>query len=454
MQSIKGKLQSNKYVYWISLTLISLVFVVVSAFAARFVIKQFSAQPSDILVTTPQSCELTFEVGHTTPTKDAELKKIFKKMDGTDLGMGPVNPLQKVIAEVTVTNVGNVELTNLKIEDYLDDTFIAKGAQNLDLVSFVDFVENPGNICTYVNSTKLVSCSPFSLLPNDKFTFSYSVELTADLGVSKDVVNIACLSNNDSSIYKCAEDEFPTQVVSNICNFESGLCEEVLRDKETGETACSVDDDCDTDTPTHFQCVGQSCSLVEGDGENTCSTNSDCSYSTCEDESCVEKTCTTGDCESSCTSNSDCSEPTRFICKDQSCIEINGEGSDLCDSDNDCVYFRCNDQDKCIPETCENGDCESSCDSDGDCRDENYRICRDESCVEVSGKGSNECDADIDCEEVVYEGTPQAPSTPVVAQAVPETGAETILERTYLSLVGVSLLYAGFLISRRFRKND
>lgn len=456
MQSIKGKLQSNKYVYWVSLTLISLVFVAVSAFAAKFIIKQFSGSSSDILVTTPGSCELTFEVGHTTPTTDAEITKVFKTTEGADLGLTPVNPLQKVVAEITIKNIGNTELTNLTIEDYLDDTFIAKGAQNLDLISFKNFVDNPGDICTYTDSTKLISCSPISLLPDDTFTFSYTVELTDNLGISKNVVNVACLSNSESSIYKCADDEFPTQVVSNICNFDSGLCEEVLRDKETGETACNVDNDCVTDTPTHFQCVDQSCSIVDGEGTNTCSTDSDCSYSTCEEESCVEKTCTSGDCESSCTTNSDCSEPTRLICKDQSCIEVNGEGSDLCDSDSDCVYFRCNDQDKCIPETCENGDCESSCDSDGDCKDENYRICRDERCVEVSGKGDDECDADIDCEVVEYTSpeTPQTPSAPVVAQTVPQTGTDTILERSYLALVGASLVYAGFLISRRFRKND
>jgi|GEM_PF-5878066 len=456
MQSVKTRLQGNRMVYWISLALISLLFVVLSAFATRFIIKQFSGQSADVLVTNPGSCEISFEVGHTTPTPDAEITKVFKTTEGADLGLGPVNPLQKVVAEITIKNIGNTELTKLMIQDYLDDIFIDKGAQNLNLVSFVEFVENPSNICTYDDTTKLVNCSPISLLPNDTFTFSYIVQLTDNLGISKNIVNVACLSNVDSSIYKCADDNFDTQVVSNICNYDSGLCEEVLRDRETGETACSVDDDCLVETPKHFECVDQTCSLVDGDSSNTCNVDSDCSYNTCENESCVEKTCTSGDCESTCTNNNDCIEPTRMICKDQSCIQVDGEGSDLCNSDSDCVYFRCNDQDKCIPETCEDGDCESSCDSDRDCKDENYRICRDERCVEVSGKGNDECDADIDCEVVAYPtpDTPQTPPPPEVAQAVPQTGVDTVFERTYLALVGASLIYIGYLISRRFRRND
>jgi hypothetical protein len=448
---MKDKLNNKNYFYGSLVVLVVVFFSVIAFFSYRAYSQRRAAEV--FVLEAEGLCELTFEVGHTEDIVDADIVKEFKDLQGNDV-VNPVEPLERVIAEITVTNVGNVTISDLMVEDPLDNTFIEQGAQNLDLIDFVKFVVNPEEKCFYEDSSKMIACAGISLLPQDNFTFSYEVILTENLGMSKNIVNVARLTNSDNTIIKYVDDSFATTPVSNVCNFEGGYCDTVLRDKESDETACTVDSDCVVETPKHFECSDKSCLLVEGEGTNDCSEDADCAYTTCNDnDSCVEQACDSGDCTSTCENDDDCVAPTRTICEDKSCKQVNGEGRDECDSDSDCVYYTCDDNDSCVSETCETGDCQSSCDEDKDCEEENKRVCSNESCVEVSGSGADECDSDLDCEYtyVPKEPAPQVPAVPEeITYAVPETGVSTF-QTMFFASFGLAITYMGYLISRKFR---
>lgn len=106
------------------------------------------------------------------------------------------------------------------------------------------------------------------------------------------------------------------------------------------------------DSATHSECYNQSCIEVDGEGSNTCTTNAECSYTTCEGSSCVQKECKSGNCNSNCTTDNNCTagQQTHLTCEGQACTQVLGAGVNKCSDNNDCAL----EVQKPIPDTGKN----------------------------------------------------------------------------------------------------
>ena len=124
-------------------------------------------------------------------------------------------------------------------------------------------------------------------------------------------------------------------------------------------------------------------------------------------------------------------------CQNQACVEVDGEGDSTCTNDRQCSYGTCENE-SCKLQTCENGDCKTICVDDVDCREatETHLSCQNQSCVVVSGAGSNQCATNTDCTVLS--------STAPIAQ-VPDTGT---FERTIaITVFASALIFLGIALS-------
>lgn len=114
----------------------------------------------------------------------------------------------------------------------------------------------------------------------------------------------------------------------------------VLPDGTKVQEFCSDSFESKGSAPVHTECQNQSCVEVDGEGNDECDTNAECSYTTCEGSSCAEKACDNGNCTSSCTNNNDCTSGTQshLECRDQACTTVLGAGKSTCSSNNDCSF--------------------------------------------------------------------------------------------------------------------
>ena len=151
----------------------------------------------------------------------------------------------------------------------------------------------------------------------------------------------------------------------------------------------------------HNECVDSQCVQVDGQGPDLCQSPSDCIF-------------------------------THTECDGSQCIPVNGAGPNQCDSsdvNNDCQHYECNYLiSQCAltdgpgADSCQVGDacllmhtecnglqCVSipgltlnQCNSDDDCLPPKHNECNDQKqCVQVDGAGSDQCQADKDCNNVV-----------------------------------------------------
>ena len=92
------------------------------------------------------------------------------------------------------------------------------------------------------------------------------------------------------------------------------------------------------DPATHLECQDKACVEVDGAGGDECLEDYHCKYTTCEDEACVTKECDDGSCKSSCLEDDHCAEDreTHLACRNQSCVIVDGAGSNQCSTSSDC----------------------------------------------------------------------------------------------------------------------
>ena len=92
---------------------------------------------------------------------------------------------------------------------------------------------------------------------------------------------------------------------------------------------------------THTVCENKACVEVEGEGDSECTNDRQCSYGTCSDESCQITACDDGNCKTTCVDDIDCKEQTEthLSCQNQSCVVVSGAGSNQCANNNDCTVL-------------------------------------------------------------------------------------------------------------------
>jgi len=102
----------------------------------------------------------------------------------------------------------------------------------------------------------------------------------------------------------------------------------------------TVKDD-EPDKSTHGVCENKSCKEVAGQGDSECTNDRQCSYGTCSNESCEVVACDTGNCKTTCVDDIDCREAseTHLSCQNQSCVVVSGAGSNQCANNNDCTVL-------------------------------------------------------------------------------------------------------------------
>jgi hypothetical protein len=120
-----------------------------------------------------------------------------------------------------------------------------------------------------------------------------------------------------------------------------------------------------TTNQTHSVCSGNSCIVVQGAGTNQCSTNADCVTNTTQNHS---------------------------VCSGNSCIVVQGAGTNQCSTNADCVTNTTN---------------------------QTHSVCSGNSCIVVQGAGTNQCSTNADCSTAGNEtnatGTASFTSTPTGA---------------------------------------
>ncbi len=289
------------------------------------------AQPGDV-------CYLQFSVEGTQPVEGFSCNKEFRDLNNNPLASNyKPKPLEKFIMATKIVNTGNTNITSLTLEDPLNNDLSSQGAKNLEYVTY-ELLKTSAGTCTFDSNTKLFKCTGINLNTGETLEATFQVSLASNVGSAREITNVSKVYNSNSTVYCSAT--VTSSPISNICNYTSGYCEQVFRDKETNETSCATDNDCKTSTPKHLECVQEACKVVEGAGSDKCSTDNDCKEEVTE---------------------------THLICKDKQCKEVKGSGKSECSKDSDCVYKRCVNN-SCTLDTCEDGDCKDECDTSADCR--------------------------------------------------------------------------------------
>lgn len=196
---------------------------------------------------------------------------------------------------ITVTNTSSHSNPIAHVWDYYDS--------NLQSSYISGTQPNASN----VNSERVTWDGVWSLAGNQSRTFKHTVTIPASVAAGlTTVTNRAVARENES-----------------------------LHDVETTEVVTIPD----CTTPTHLECVSNSCTEVDGAGANECSSDADCESPT--HLACVGQACTEipGSGLDLCSDDSDCLAPTYNKCINQACAEINGTGVDECDSTSDCVII-------------------------------------------------------------------------------------------------------------------
>jgi len=161
-----------------------------------------------------------------------------------------------------------------------------------------------------------------------------------------------------------------------------------------GTNECTTSNDCASHNICNslLQCVS-----VAGVGSNTCTSNSECivSHTECSNKTCIS---VSGLGVNQCSQSADCGAGKHNECNgSMQCVLIDGVGSDLCQTNNDCIvtHNECNAEEKCVAVP---GLGVDQCLGDTDCRKGAYNACNVlGQCVSLQGQGTNTCQTDSDC---------------------------------------------------------
>ncbi len=87
---------------------------------------------------------------------------------------------------------------------------------------------------------------------------------------------------------------------------------------------------------------------------------------------------------------------THTVCSGNSCVTVSGAGTNECSSNSDCVTAT---HKVCSGSSCVtvSGAGSNQCNSNSDCTTATHRVCSGSSCVTVSGAGTNQCNSNSDC---------------------------------------------------------
>ncbi len=109
---------------------------------------------------------------------------------------------------------------------------------------------------------------------------------------------------------------------------------------------------------SHLECVDYVCTEVSGEGENQCSATLDCVIPTNQSNSTTNTTTPRhrgGGGGGTSTQDNSLPVPTHLECVANSCVELEGEGLDMCTSDLNCTCYidsDCDDLNNCTSNTC------------------------------------------------------------------------------------------------------
>ena len=161
-----------------------------------------------------------------------------------------------------------------------------------------------------------------------------------------------------------------------------------------GTNECTTSNDCASHNICNslLQCVS-----VAGVGSNTCTSNSECivSHTECSNKTCIS---VSGLGVNQCSQSADCGAGKHNECNgSMQCVLIDGVGSDLCQTNNDCIvtHNECNAEEKCVAV---NGTGISQCSADTECIIPKHNECSaEQKCIAVNGTGSDLCQTNDDC---------------------------------------------------------
>ena len=198
----------------------------------------------------------------------------FTFADGSPVNR-PVKPGDMLKINVSALNTGNTNLTGVVVSNPLDTIFALQGAQNLEWLEFKDFApEVPDVIKT--------NCT---VPPN--FTGMNCTNIDLNTSATLDIAFLVTVKNNIGAnktitnvskvawqnLVEYCQDSVTTAPINSVCS-SNNTCEVVYRDVQNGEQTCQSDNDCVT--PTRLVCRNEACVEVEGSGPNECSSNLDC----------------------------------------------------------------------------------------------------------------------------------------------------------------------------------
>jgi len=152
--------------------------------------------------------------------------------------IGTVGPNKEMIYKVKVTNTGNGDLTNVKVDDVLN-------GENQSGMTYVSSSTN----CTNDSATRKVSCTIASLLKNETKEIAFKVRVQANAANGQVIKNLAVATSGEVSA-ECRSDITVNGIVS--CN-----------DTCTSDNQCSGSLKCRSGKCRNDSCAGESdCSCI------------------------------------------------------------------------------------------------------------------------------------------------------------------------------------------------
>jgi len=146
------------------------------------------------------ACNTTFTVAGPSLT----CVKTAHDTDTSQTPIGTVGPNKEMIYKVKVTNTGNGDLTNVKVEDILN-------GENQSQLTYISASEN----CSYASSDKKVTCTLASLAKNETKEISVRVKVSAGAANGQVIKNLAEAKTGTVSA-ECRSDLTVNGIVS--CN--------------------------------------------------------------------------------------------------------------------------------------------------------------------------------------------------------------------------------------------
>lgn len=161
--------------------------------------------------------------------------------DASQSPLGSVGQNKEVIYKVKVTNTGNVDLSNVLVEDVLN-------GENQNYLSYVSSSTN----CSYTESTRKVDCTIASILKGETKEVAFKVKVPVSAANGQTIKNLAVAKSGETSA-ECRSDITVSGVVScdNTCTSDN-QCSGSLkcRSGKCRNDSCASESDCTCVTTT------------------------------------------------------------------------------------------------------------------------------------------------------------------------------------------------------------